>query len=59
MLWRAKSGELNTYEGVTIPKMTSNGVQTFDGGEYANLSTLTFRGMCGATLISHGKVTSI
>ena len=59
MLWRAKDGELSEYEGVSIPKRTSNGIATFDGGEYANLSTLTFRGMCGATLISHGRVTTI
>jgi hypothetical protein len=55
MLWRDKTGDLTTFRGLSNPKMTANGVCSFLGGEYHNLSTNTFKGLCGATLISHGS----
>jgi hypothetical protein len=55
MLWRDKDGVLATIRGLSSPKMTSNGVCSFQGGEYMNLSVNTFRGLCGATLISKGS----
>jgi len=58
-LWRSKDGENMNIYGLTSPCMTSNGVCKFAGGVYANLSIDTFKGMCGATLVSHGKAASI
>jgi hypothetical protein len=59
MLWRAKSGELSIFNGLGRAKRTSNGVASFEGGEYANLQCNTFNGMCGAVLISENKQTCI
>lgn len=55
MLWRSKLGVLTNAEGLANPKVTTNTVCDFEGGEYSNLSMNTYRGLCGATLISHGK----
>lgn len=59
MLWRAKDGNLKEAVGLADPKLTSNGVCDFVGGEYKNLSINTFRGLCGAVMISHGSGSSI
>ena len=55
MLYREKDGNLLNYAGVATDKLTSNGVCTFEGGEYDTLSGNTFDGMCGATVIKCGK----
>lgn len=59
MFWRAKSGEVTKAFGYAQAKRTTNGVCTFDGGVYANLSIDTFQGMCGAVIISDTKQTCI
>lgn len=59
MFWRAKNGEITEMKGVAHPKQTANGVCQFTGGEYGNLSHDTFKGLCGAVLVSHGKVNNI
>jgi hypothetical protein len=59
MLWRSKQGEITRAQGLASPMITSNTVCDFEGGIYANLSMNTFKGLCGAVLISHGKGTCI
>jgi hypothetical protein len=51
MLWREKSGNVITAKGLTQPQIVTT-TSSFDGGMYQNLSMNTFRGLCGATLIS-------
>jgi hypothetical protein len=59
MLWRSKQGEITRAQGLASPMITTNTVCDFEGGIYSNLSMNTFRGLCGAVLISHGKGTCI
>mgnify|MGYP003572646235 FL=1 len=59
MLYRYKSGDLLENEGVATDKMTSNGVANFDGGEYDNMQHKTFKGLCGAVVISAGNANCI
>jgi len=59
MMWRAKSGDLHMFNGLGKVKKTSNGIASFEGGEYANFQGNTFNGMCGAVLISENKQTCI
>lgn len=55
LLWRSKQGKLTVASGIAEPCDTSNGVANFRGYRYKNLSVNTFKGMCGATLISKRK----
>ena len=59
MLWRKIDGSMVVSGGRGIPKMTSNGVCDFLGGEYNNLTINTYEGLCGAVLLSHGKGSTI
>lgn len=71
MLYRSKNGALTLAKGLAVPKC---GIETtrpatdyspsqtfkFDGGHYRTLTINTFKGLCGAVLISdtHGVVIS-
>jgi hypothetical protein len=61
ILWRAKAGELHTASGFyETNDKTGNGLHNFPGGMYHNLTNSgkpvnTFKGMCGAVLISQTK----
>jgi hypothetical protein len=55
MLWREKSGQMIVAGGLAKPGEVSNTASKFIGGTYANLSINTFKGLCGAVLVSHGK----
>lgn len=59
MLWRKIDGSMVVSGGRGIPKITSNGVCDFEGGEYHDLTINTYDGMCGAVLLSHGKGSTI
>lgn len=52
LLWRFKSGDMLTGKGYGKSTRTTNGVCIFNGTEYSKLSVNTFRGMCGAVVIS-------
>lgn len=71
LLYRAKDGDLTIAKGLAVP---TKGIETtrpaseygpsqtfkFDGGRYKTLTINTFRGLCGAVLVSdtHGVVIS-
>lgn len=61
MLWRSKQGNLTTADGLASIANTSNGVVDFRGYRYTNLTINTFKGLCGATLISKRRaiITSV
>jgi hypothetical protein len=52
MLWRSKDGDITKAYGLAEPCMTSNGAVDFRGLRYSSLTISTFKGLCGATLIS-------
>lgn len=51
MHWRKKDGTMLIAKGVTLPQVVQT-TKTFNGGMYSNLNINTFRGLCGATLVS-------
>jgi hypothetical protein len=53
--YRDKSGELGKADGVATLERTSNGAADFMGYYYRTLTIDTFRGLCGAALISKRK----
>lgn len=58
MFWRKKDGEFIMAKGLTKPEMVTTN-KTFMGGLYENLNMNTFGGLCGATLISDTRGSSI
>lgn len=50
--WRNEFGEETVANGLAVTQDCSNGVAEFRGLYYQSLNMNTFRGMCGATLIS-------
>jgi len=54
LMHRLKDGELVTAQGLAKVGIASNGTCDFLGGTYSNLSIDTFKGLCGAVLVSHG-----
>jgi hypothetical protein len=55
MLWRSRAGKLTVAHGLAESASTSNGECDFEGSRYKSLTIDTFRGLCGATLISRTK----
>uniref|UniRef100_A0AB39A3B8 RNA-dependent RNA polymerase n=1 Tax=Perinereis wilsoni marma-like virus 7 TaxID=3237982 RepID=A0AB39A3B8_9VIRU len=55
LLYRHKDGTMTHAQGVADIKKTTNGTCIFEGGTYKTLSIDTFKGLCGATLVSHGN----
>jgi hypothetical protein len=55
LTWRSGQGVITRAQGLATPSITTNTVCDFEGGTYANLSMNTFKGLCGAVLVSHGK----
>lgn len=53
--WRKKDGTVIEGKGGAHACTTSNGVATFKGATYTNLSINTFSGMCGAVILSSTK----
>lgn len=58
MVWRRKDGEYKFYKGVTKPGEAET-ICKFIGGTYKSLDGDTFRGLCGATLVSDTKGSAI
>jgi hypothetical protein len=52
MLWRSKDGSMTEAQGMQYPTITGNGECSFAGYKYQSLSMHTFKGLCGATLVS-------
>jgi hypothetical protein len=59
MLWRAKDGSVTRAKGLARPGITSNGICDFVGGTYETLSMDTFKGLCGAPIVSQGKASCL
>jgi hypothetical protein len=55
MLWRSKEGNFVQGNGTTTACETTNTVAVFRGGNYTKLSLDTFKGLCGAVLITETK----
>jgi len=55
LIWRGKEGVINSASGIATPCNTSNGDVDFRGLRYTTLSINTFKGLCGAILISKRK----
>ena len=53
--WRNKNGELIKEKGFATSRLVNNGVAEFQGLYYESLTTNTFQGMCGATLIAMAR----
>jgi hypothetical protein len=53
--WRDKSGEVTEASGLADVGSTSNGAADFVGLIYRSLTIDTFKGMCGAVLVSKRK----
>lgn len=51
LIWRQKDGEILHAQGVTEPGVVST-YKDFKGGMYKNLTMDTFRGLCGAAIVS-------
>lgn len=51
MRWRKRTGEIVQAKGMTEPCKTSTYME-FQGGEYKNLTMNTFKGLCGAVVVS-------
>lgn len=49
--WRKKDGEMLYAKGISQPCTTSTYME-FVGGEYENLTMNTFKGLCGAVIVS-------
>lgn len=49
--WRKQDGQILGAKGVSAPGMTSTYME-FAGGEYRNLTINTFKGLCGAMIVS-------
>jgi hypothetical protein len=58
MFWRQKDGEVVEARGMTNPQKVRT-TKLFEGGMYRNLTINTFNGLCGATLISETKGSTI
>lgn len=53
--WRDKSGSVECADGLASCRETSNGAADFDGLVYDSLTIDTFKGMCGAPIVSKRK----
>lgn len=51
MCWRSDNGEIVNYTGIADSCVVKQ-YKNIDGGVYSRLSSPTFTGMCGATLVS-------
>jgi hypothetical protein len=59
MVYRHKTGKVQTGDGLAEARMVDNGFCKFNGLLYKNLSFNTFEGLCGAVLYSCGQIPSI
>lgn len=59
MIWRAKDGNVIDMFGKGKSCVTGNGCGNWRGHQYNNLSHNTFKGLCGAVLISQTKGSAI
>lgn len=59
MLWREKKGSFLEFKGRAKVGLVTHTMKTFQGADYEYLSDTTFKGLCGAVLISEKKDTFI